>query len=571
MSKGETGTGAVRALKAGLRRSFLLAGIFSLVVNLLMLTVPIYMLQVFDRVLMSRSEETLVLLTIMAAGALAVLGVFDALRGQVLARLGAWSERRLGGEVYGASVMRALATGQASGQGLRDLAHLRGFLSGPALVPMMDAPWTPIFIAVIFLMHPVLGWFALAGALVLLVLVFVNEISTRHLQLAASEASMGNNRAAELGLRNADAIGAMGMLPNLVRRWEEGGADSTRLSRKVAGRASGLTAISKFLRLLLQMGILGLGGWLVIQAEITGGAMIAGSILLGRALAPIEMAVGSWRQSVQGIAAWKRVCALLETHPLPDQATALPQPEGHLAVENVTLVYPGQQEPIVRGVSCELKPGEAMAIIGPSAAGKTTLARLIVGNLAPRLGAVRLDGADLASYAAAARMRDIGYLPQDVELFPGTVRENIARMGAGSDTVVMQATRLAGVHEIILSLPNGYDTVVGEGGVRLSGGQRQMVGLARALFGAPCLVVLDEPNANLDQGGEAMLIRTLRTLKHNGVTLLVISHRTSIIRHVDRVMLLKAGKVETIGPPAEVLKKLVRPAGRQAAAAAATG
>lgn len=551
---------AFTALRSGLRRSLVLATAVSLAVNLLKLTLPLYILQVFDRVLTNRSEDSLLLLTATALGALVVLVLLDAVRVQVLARLGAWSEKRLGGDVYAASVVRAGLTGQASAQGLHDLRQVRNFLSGLALVPIIDAPWSPIFIAVIFSLHPILGWFALCGAMLLAAIVIVNEMVTLRLQTAASDAGVANTRAAGAGIRNADVIQAMGMLPNLVRRWQENDAVSVRLSRKAAGRSAALTALSKYFRMAMELGILGLGAWLVVKGDLGAGVMFAAFILLGSALAPVDLAAGAWRQTVQGLTAWERLRQLLDAMPGRREFTRLPVPKGELEVEYVTFAYPGQSEPVLTGITFELEPATTLAILGPSAAGKTTLARLLVGSLVPRFGTVRLDRADVSSCSAEVKMRDIGYLPQDIELFQGTVRDNIARMGEGADADVIEAARIAGAHEMILALPQGYDTCLGEDGVNLSGGQRQMVGLARAVFGVPRLVVLDEPNSNLDQEGEMRLLRAIVALKARGSVVIVVSHRPSVVQYVDQILVLKHGRVESFGSREEPLHKLVHPA-----------
>ena len=420
----------------------------------------------------------------------------------------------------------------------------------------MDAPWTPIFIVVIFMLHPLLGWISLAGALVLFGLAFSNELATRGLLVRAGGASVGALRQAEAAVRNADAVEAMGMMPALIRRWHASNAEALALQSDASMRSGVITALSKFARLALQIGILGTGAWLVILNELTPGAMIAGSILMGRALAPVEQAISTWRSMIAARGAYERVKEQLDESEPRGRAMPLPPPSGRLSVEGVSFVHPGAEAPTLRAVSFQLQPGETLGLIGPTAAGKTTLARLLVGNLVPRAGHVRLDAMDVARWETEDLGRHIGYLPQDVELFGGTVRENIARMDVGDAEAVVAAARLAGVHDMVLRLPKGYDTEIGEGGTALSGGQRQRIALARAVYGSPRLIVLDEPNANLDGEGEEALVKAIGVLHDEGVSIVVIAHRPSILQTADQVLVLKAGAVQGLGPRDEVLTKL---------------
>jgi PrtD family type I secretion system ABC transporter len=539
------------------RGGFVAIAIFSMCINILMLTAPLYMLQLFDRVLASRSGDTLVLLTIIAAAAILTLALLDAVRGQAMVRIGTWLDRRVSGEVLSASIAATLDKGtDPSIQGLRDLQTFRTFLTGPAVFPIMDAPWTPMFLAVIFMLHPTLGFISLGGAVLLFSLALANEISTRKLLMMSGGASIKALHQAEAAVRNADVIEAMGMMPSLIQRWHKRNAESIKLQALASQRSGSITAASKFIRLVLQIGILGAGAWLAIQQELSPGSMIAASIIMGRALAPVEQAIGSWRSAIAARNAFKRVRQQLAEAAPRGQGMPLPPPTGALSVESVSYIHPGSKTPVLHNIEFALQPGEVMGLIGPSAAGKTTLARLLVGNLRPRAGHVRLDGAEISTWDPEDRGQYIGYLPQDVELFAGTVRENIARMSEGTPESVVAAARLADVHEIVLGLNGGYDAEIGQGGMVMSGGQRQRLALARAVYGDPKFIVLDEPNANLDHVGEQALVRTIDMLRENGVTLVVIAHRPSILRHVDKILVLRDGQVQMFGPRDEVMQKV---------------
>ena len=542
------------------RNGFIAVAVFSLFINLLMLTAPLYMLQLFDRVLSSRSTETLVMLTVIALAALLVYAILEAVRGQVMVGIGGWLDRKLGGPILASSVTASLhGSREPSVQGLRDLSTYRTFLTGPAMFPLLDAPWTPIFVAIIFLLHPLLGWLSLVGAIILFCLAVANDLLSRKLLARASGVSIKALNQAEALVRNADAIEAMGMMPNLTTRWHRDNSEMLTLQAGASTISGRITAASKFFRLLLQIGMLGTGAWLVLGAEITPGVMIAGSILMARALAPVEQAIGSWRTMVAARAAYRRIKAQLAVAPMPDQSMVLPPPTGKLSVEGVMYAHPGTTEPMLQGITFALDPGETLGLIGPSASGKTTLARLLVGNLRPRVGHVRLDGADIAEWDSADRGQYVGYLPQDVELFSGTVKENIARMGTASPEAVVEAAQTAGVHEMVLRLTGGYDTEIGEAGAVLSGGERQRIAFARAIYDNPKFVVLDEPNASLDHAGEEALLNAIDKLRDQGVTLIVIAHRPSILRHVDKVLVLNEGKIQTFGPRDEVLPKVTGP------------
>ena len=543
--------------------------LFSACVNLLMLSVPLYMMQIFDRVLSTGHVDTLLALTAMAALALLAFGLLDAVRNRLAARAAQWLDGALARPALAGAVSEALRSGGGvSAQGLRDLAALRGYVGGAGAMPLFDAPWTPVFVAVVFLIHPVLGWIGLGGALALFLCAVLNDLATRRKVTEANGAAARTLNAADAAVRNADAIAAMGMLPALARRWERGNARGAALQTAASDASGAIGAAARVLRFGLQVAMLGVGAWLVIRAEMTAGGMIAASIVLARGLAPMEQSIGAWRGFVAARAAYGRLRALLARAGAEQPGTALPRPAGRLDLAGVSYVPPGLRRPVIRSAGFRLEAGEALAVIGPSGAGKTTLVRLIAGSLAPTTGHVRLDGADMASWNAADRGPHIGYLPQTIELFAGTVRDNIARLDEGAaDEAVVAAARLAGAHETILALPAGYDTPIGEGGVPISGGQRQRIALARAVFGDPALVVLDEPNAHLDAEGEQMLARTLIRLRERGATVVLIAQRAGAIAQVDKMLVLQQGVVTKFGPRQEVMESLRRPSLPEAARA----
>ncbi len=541
------------------RRGFFAAGFFSLGVNCLMLAVPLYSLQLFDRVLMSRSLETLLLLSMIAGGAVLTLGLLDMLRGLLIARLGAWTERKLSGYILAGHVATASRGGAAGVQGLRDLATVRSFLTGSGMVPLMDAPWIPLFIGAIALLHPTLGLLAGAGAIVLLVLALGSERMIRAPLLQAAGRAIETTDSAEGIVRNADAIEAMGMIPALLRRWQRQQGETSGLQARTARRAILAGGVSKLIRLALQIAILGTGAYLAVMGDVTVGAMVAASILTGRALAPLEMAIGGWRSAVGASEAYRRIRRQLKAAPLGKPSMSLPIPKGALTVEAISFAYPGQGQPALNAISFSVEPGEALGIIGPAGAGKTTLARLLAGGASPQCGRVLIDGVDHRILPPPGRSSAIGYLPQDIQLFRGSVRDNIARFEEAEDEQAIAAARLAGAHETIASLPHAYQTQIGEGGRRLSGGQRQWIALARALFGPPRLLVLDEPGASLDPAGEAAVATLIGRLRELGCTLVVISHRAAVLRQMDRLLLMRSGRIERIGPLRKVLPMLAAP------------
>jgi PrtD family type I secretion system ABC transporter len=547
-----------RALRA-CRKQFFLVGVFSGVVNLLQLTTSIYMMQVFDRVLASRVLDTLYFLSLIAIGAILVLALLEAVRGQVMQRLATWVEHRVAPEGFVRAIESTLRGRPYRMEALRDLAVCRGFLSSAGALSLYDIPWVPIYLGFIFMLHPVMGCIALAGAVTLFGLALLSELSTSKLLKEANSASMASQRRAESISRNAEVIDSMGMLPAVIGHWRESVAAMTEPQQRAADRAAILVAATKFFRLAVQIAILGVGAYLVLNQELTSGASIAGSIIMGRALAPVEQLIGGWKQLVQARQSFRRLQAFLTQPRLRPAGMLLPEPTGRLTVERVSYAFPGQDMALIKGVNFTLSPGESLAIIGPSAAGKTTLIRLLMGTLPPFAGTVRLDGADVYQWMREDFGRHVGYLPQDVELFDGTVFSNIARLADADPAAVYEAAKLAGCHEMILRLPNGYDTQIGDGGQHLSGGQRQLVGLARAMFGRPKLIVLDEPNSNLDGDAEARLIQALERLKEQDTTVVLVSHRPTLVQGVDKVLLLKDGTLEMFGPRVEVLKRLMTP------------
>ncbi len=531
---------------------------FSFAINLLYLAGPLYMLQVYDRVISSASEVTLVMLTIALLLAFMALAGLDAVRARVLTRASIRLDQRIAGRVMTAIIDRSAIFGGARSQLLRDFDTFRQFITGMGIHAIFDLPWAPIYIAVIFALHPALGAFALGCSILLVLMAFLNEWIVKPPLTESNEAASRNYSFTEMSLRNTEVVRAMGMTEGLLKRW---GRDRNRmLERQVTAsdRAATMQSVIRFLRLSMQSLILGLGAYLVIERLATVGAMFAASILLGRALQPVEQIVGSWRNLVSARGAFLRVRELLIGNPQRETGLSLPRPDGRLLVEALTFVPPLSNKPILRGVAFGIEPGEVLGIIGPSGAGKSTLARHIVGVLTPSAGAVRLDGSDVSVWARTSLGQHLGYLPQDIELFADSIAANICRFQEGEDREAILAAQMAGVHDMIVRLPNGYDTQVGEGGAILSGGYRQRIGLARAVYGNPSLVVLDEPSSNLDADGDAALTDCIMQLKQRGTTVVIISHRPSTIGVVDKILVLKDGIAEIFGPRAEVMSRLTR-------------
>lgn len=532
-----------------LRTGFVGVGITSFFMNLLMLATPLYMLSIYGRVLTSGHRDTLLFLTLVTLFALLILGSLYAIRGWLLSRISGWLSARLGGRILTACVSGVIGGSQSSTVPLRDLRQLQSFISNGVAV-LFDAPWVPIFIGVIWLMHPLMGSLALAGAICLFALACINEFALRDRQKRVNQQQNSAMFFADSALQNSEVIQAMGMQGNLVKRWYNIATGALEDQDAVSSRSAVIMGISRFLRMSLQVGVLGIGAYLVLEGELTAGHMIAGSILMGRALAPVEQAMGAWTNFIQTRNSYGRLQELLTAIPAPPDVMNIPPPKGRVEVDKLSFKLRDNDRLILQNVSFDLQPGETLALVGPSASGKSTLCRMLVGVYQPTLGSVRLDGVEVHTWGRYDFGQYVGYLPQDVELFVGTIKQNIARMAEdASDESVVQAAQRAGAHEMILHLPDGYNTMLGPGGAALSAGQRQRVGLARAMYGNPKLLVLDEPNSNLDQFAEANLIRTLQSLKTDGVTIVVVAHQVRILKSADKILKLNEGKVEAYGSP----------------------
>ncbi len=539
------------------RKTFYSLAAFSCVINILALTPALYMLQVYDRVLTSRNETTLWMLTLLVAGLYLLSALLEFARSSVLIRVGNRLDMMLNQRVFTAAFERNLRVGGANpSQALNDLTTVRQFLTGNALFAFIDSPWTPIYMAVAFLVHPMLGFIMLGGSIVLIFLAYLNNISTQKPLAEANGMAVATSHFADNHLRNAEVIEAMGMLPGLRGRWLKMQEKVLNLQTLASDRGARLSGASRFVRMFLQSLILGVGAVLVIDGQITAGMMIVCSILMGRALAPVEQMIGAWKPMLSARTSYERLEELLKAAPPRGETLPLPAPKGHVSVEGLFAAAPGQQSPIIRGVSFEVQPGEVVGVIGPSAAGKSSLARLLVGVWPPRAGSVRLDGADIYLWNKDELGPYMGYLPQDIELFDGTIAENIARFSTPDSNKIIKAAQQAGVHEMILRLPKGYDTPLGSGGISLSGGQKQRLGLARAMYGDPSLVVLDEPNSNLDDVGETALVTAVQTMKNQGTTVFLITHRMNILRAVDKLLVMRDGTVSMYGPRQDVLNAL---------------
>jgi len=545
------------ALKA-VRQYFIYAGFFSAAVNMLMLVPILYMLQVYDRVISSGSLPTLAMLTILAVALLSAMGVFEWVRSTILISASNRLDHQLRDRVFNATFKGSLQNSGAgsNSQPIADLTSLRQFLSGQGIFAFFDAPWFPIYVAIMFMFHHLFGIVAIFAGIVMVILAVINEIvTTRKLQNANEEANWVRNQI-DSSLRNAEVIAAMGMTGNLRKRQQER-SDNVLVLQTEASRAAGkLTSFSKAFRIITQSMVLGLGALLALRQEISPGMMIAGSLLLGRALAPIDTLVGSWKGFSLARAQYERLGKLLERIPPDAERLSLPPPVGQLVAEQVSVVPPGAKLPVVRGVSFQLEAGETLGIVGPSASGKSSLARSLLGIWPASGGKVRLDGADIAAWNRTELGPHVGYLPQDIELFDGSISENICRFGEKDADKIVTAAKLSGVHELILRLPEGYDTIIGGAGGILSGGQRQRIGLARAVYDNPRLVVLDEPNSNLDDQGEAELVEALHRVKAGGSTIVVITHRVKVLRCVDMMLVMKEGQAVNFGPRDQVLEAL---------------
>ncbi len=553
------------------RSSFFSVGLFSMFINLLMLVPAFYMLQVYDRVVTSGSIPTLVMLTIVMVLLMVTMGALEWVRSRIMVRVSTRIDTLLGSRLYDASFKQALYSGgmNANAQPLSDLTGLRQFLTGNGLFAFFDAPWVPIYIAIMFMFHPWFGIMAIISVIVLSTIAVINEKVTSKVLGEANKENMAANLYTNKNLRNAEVVESMGMLGRIRDRWQAKNRKVLALQGIASDRAGILTSLSKTVRLIVQSLVLGLGAYLAVQQEISPGLMIAGSILLGRALGPIDQMIGVWKQFVSARSQYQRLNELLANVGEEPERMSLPAPKGKVQAEGVMVAPPGTKVPVVKNVTFQVEPGEMVGVIGPSAAGKSTLARALLGIWPTIGGKMRLDGADIFNWKRDELGPHIGYLPQDIELFEGSISENIARFGDVDSKAVVKAAQMAGVHEMILRLPEGYDTVIGATGGALSGGQRQRIGLARAIYGNPRLVVLDEPNSNLDDQGEAALAVALQNLKETGATVFIITHRASVLSQVQKLMVMREGALAMFGPRDQVLAELNKGARAAAPAPAA--
>ncbi|WP_322414105.1 type I secretion system permease/ATPase [Mesorhizobium huakuii] len=546
------------------RRAFAGIALMSGVVNILALTGSFFMLQVYDRVIPGRSVPTLVGLVVFAGTLFVFQGVLELIRSRLLVRIGMGLDARLSGQVYSALMRLPLRTKLAGDglQSLRDLDQVRSFLSSVGPTALFDLPWMPLYLGICFLFHFWIGMTALAGAVILFGLTLFAEARTREPAKEANRQAAARNTLAEATRRNVEVLQAMGFGSRIASRWADINAEYLGTNAKASDLAGTLGTISKILRMMLQSGILAIGAWLVIHQEATGGIMIASSIMMGRALAPIELAIAHWKSFVTARQAWARLTQLLALLPEAATSVSLPAPVSALVVEGISVTPPGERRVVVQDAGFALEKGAGLGIIGPSASGKSSLVRAIAGIWLPGRGAVRLDGATLDQWSPEELGRHVGYLPQDVQLFDGTIAENIARFEpeAPSDKI-LSAARAAGVHDLIVHLPEGYETRIGEAGSALSAGQRQRVALARALYGDPFLVILDEPNSNLDSEGEAALTEAIQGIRARGGIAVVVAHRPSALASLDQVLVMANGRVQGFGPKNEVLNKVTRPGG----------
>ena len=550
------------ALVSASRGALLGLAVFSALINILYLTGSFYMLQVYDRVIPGRSVPTLIALSLLAAGVFAGQAALEYFRGRVLLHMARSLDERLSPRIFRLiTLLPMTAKGAASGlQPLRDLDQVRGFLAGGGPLAFFDLPWMPFYLAILFLFHPLIGLAALGGAIMLVSLTLCAEVFTRKPIEEAARFGGARNGLMESGRRNAEVVAAMGMGPRLGALWEEANQKHLDAQEQASGVSGGLSAISKAARAALQSGVLGLGAFLVIQGEASSGIIIACSIITSRALAPVEQVIAHWKSFGAARQGWRRLRDLLAEYPEPVGLLQLDTPSRVLTVEGLVLSPPASTRVVVSNLSFELRAGSALGVIGPSASGKSSLARALVGVWRPQRGAVRLDGAALSQWSHEALGRSVGYLPQDVELFSGTIARNIARFDPDPDPeTVIRAARQAGVHDLIVRLPEGYDTRIGEGGVTLSGGQRQRIALARALYGDPFLVVLDEPNSSLDVDGEQALTQAILNVRERGGVAVVMAHRPNALATVDLVLAMANGEGKAFGPRDEVLRKVLRP------------
>lgn len=548
------------------KSAFLSAAGFSMIINVLMITPTIYMMQIYDRVVSTGNKSTLLMLTLIVIGLFITMAALEWVRSQILVRVSSKLEMLLNHRLFQIAFKQSLySAGQkASTQPLDDLTGLRQFLTGSGLFAFFDAPWMPIYLALLFLFHPWYGWFSIITAILVSAMAIANHKFTSKLLHEANNAAMTIRHTLGNNLKNAEVIESMGMIGHIRRRWLDGSVNVLNLQAVASSRAGLLTALSKVVRMCSQSMILGLGAYLTIEREISPGTLIAGSILMGRALSPIDQIIANWKGFVTARSQYSRLNELLLKIPPDAEHMLLPDPQGRIQLENAVVAAPGGKVPIIKGINLVIEKGDIVGVIGPSGAGKSTLARAILGIWPTSNGAIRIDGAEVFNWDREHLGSFIGYLPQDIELFEGSISENIARFGDLDPEKVVTAAKMADVHDLILRLPEGYDTVIGASGGNLSGGQRQRIGLARALYGDPVLVMLDEPNSNLDEQGEHALEKALMQLKQKRSTVLIITHRNSVLSKVDKLLILKDGALAVYGPRDQVIAHLQQQAAMSA-------
>lgn len=534
--------------------------IFSAAINILLFVGPLYMLQIYDRVLQSQNETTLVMLTVIALAMLVVHALMEFLRSRVLVRTGFQFDEALSGPLFHRVLKASLANPGANSQAaLADVGRLREFLTGSGLTAMCDVPWVPLFLVVCYTIHPWIGTVALTGAVLVFILALISELTTKKTLDEANNANQAAQQFANTTLQNAEVIRAMGMEGQLRQRWLNRHDTMMDLQAVASDRAGVISSVSKFVRASMQIAILGVGAYLVLEGQMSAGVMVAASIMMGRALGPVDQVVGQWKSFVGARQSYRRLKTMFAQVSADIERTALPAPEGRLTVEGLMAFVPGSRTPVLQGVTFAIEPGQTLAVVGPSGAGKSSLVRTLVGVWPTVSGTVRLDGTEIGHYNADELGRCVGYLPQEVELFAGTIAENIARFREADDMDIIAAAKLAGVHDMIQKLPQGYDTEIGVGGRSLSGGQRQRIGLARALFGNPSLIVLDEPNANLDSEGETALMHALASLKQQSITVVFVSHKMNLLSQADMTLVMKDGRVQRFVPTKQFLQPMAAP------------
>lgn len=549
---------AIDSVLLGYRSVFVALAVFSGVINLLMLIPSLYMMQVFDRVLSSRNETTLLMLSLLAIGLFLFGSLLERIRGQIMLRMSAGLDQKLGNLVLNAAFQQHLLQPTANpSQALSDLTAVRQFLTGSGLVALLDAPWLPVYLLITFLFHAWLGYFTLVGILLLLGLTLWNELATRQQMADANQRSVQAANYVNASLQNAEVIHAMGLLPSIEHRWRQQQNAVLSAQLDASEQSTKISTLTRFIRTTWQSLALGLGALLVLEQQISAGSMIAVSLLLGRAMAPLEQLVASWKQLANAKISYRRLNQLLANRLSLTEPMPLPAPSGHLQVEQLVVRAPGRTEPVIHGINFSLNKGEILAIIGPSASGKSSLARALLGLWPAIQGSVRLDSAAIEQWPRSAIGPYLGYLPQNIELLQGSVAENIARFGPLDSAKIIEAAQLAGIHDMILHFPQGYDTQLGAAGFELSGGQKQRLGLARALYAKPVLIVLDEPNSNLDEAGDQALLKALTAIKAEGSTVILITHRPSSLSVVDKLLYLKDGTQQLFGPRDLVLKALL--------------